>query len=187
MDLSNKEVLRYSRQLTLSEIGTKGQLKLKKTKVLIIGAGGLGSPLAIYLAGSGVGKIGIIDFDLVDFSNLQRQIAYREKDVGLSKVFSLKESLKELNPYIKIHAYNEKLDYSNARMLFDKYDIIADGSDNFHTRYLCNDAAFFSKKPLISAAIYKFHGQLSIFDSSSGGPCYRCLYPSSPTDSMVPS
>ena len=187
MKLSNEEIARYSRHLTLPEVGMAGQLKLKASRVLMIGAGGLGSPLGIYLGAAGVGKLGVIDFDIVDHSNIHRQIAHTMEDLGRSKSESLRDSLHALNPNVEVEIYDERLTRDNALEMFERYDIIADGSDNFETRYLVNDAACLTRKPLVSASIFRFQGQLSVFDPSSDGPCYRCLYPHPPPASLVPS
>ena len=187
MKLSNEEVTRYSRHLTLPEVGMQGQLKLKEAKVLMIGAGGLGSPLGMYLGAAGIGTIGVIDFDVVDQTNLHRQIAHSLGDLGRPKAESLRETVLAANPNVRVEVHDERLTRDNALELFECYDIIADGSDNFETRYLINDAAFFTKKPLVSASIFRFQGQLSVFDPASGGPCYRCLYSQPPPASLVPS
>ena len=187
MNLSSEEVTRYSRHLTLPEVGMKGQLKLKAAKVLMIGAGGLGSPMGIYLGAAGIGTLGVVDFDVVDQTNLHRQIAHSMDDLGRSKADSLRESILAANPKIHVEVHDERLTRDNALELFGRYDFIADGSDNFETRYLINDAAYFTKKPLVSASIYRFEGQLSVFDPASGGPCYRCLYSHPPPASLVPS
>ena len=191
MKLSNEEVTRYSRHLTLPEVGMQGQLKLKEAKVLMIGAGGLGSPLGMYLGAAGIGTIGVIDFDVVDQTNLHRQIAHSLGDLGRPKAESLRETLLAANPNVRVEVHDERLTRDNALELFECYDIIADGSDNFETRYLINDAAFFTKKPLVSASIFRFQGQLSVFDPASGGPCYRCLYsqppPASPYRGCAPT
>ena len=187
MKLNNEEVSRYSRHLTLPEVGMAGQLALKKTSVLMIGAGGLGSPLGIYLGAAGVGRIGLVDFDVVDHSNLHRQIAHSTFDEGRPKVDSLADSIISGNPNIKVETHNIRLDAHNALELFNQYDIIVDGSDNFETRYLVNDAAYFSKKILVSAAISRFHGQISVFSPERGGPCYRCLYSEPPPADLVPN
>ena len=187
MKLSNEEVTRYSRHLTLPEVGMPGQLKLKEAKVLMIGAGGLGSPLGMYLGAAGIGTVGVIDFDVVDQTNLHRQIAHSLGDLGRPKAQSLRETLLAANPNVRVEVHDERLTRDNALELFECYDIIADGSDNFETRYLINDAAFFTKKPLVSASIFRFQGQLSVFDPAFGGPCYRCLYSQPPPASLVPS
>ena len=185
--LTPEEINRYSRHLTLPEVGVAGQGKLKQARVLLIGAGGLGSPLGLYLAAAGVGHLGIVDFDDVDASNLQRQIAHSTDDVGRPKVESMRDTLKGINPLVAVQIHPFRLDASNALELFSKYDIIVDGSDNFATRYLVCDAAFFARKPLVYGSIFRFEGQISVFDSVAGGPCYRCLYQSPPPASLVPS
>jgi adenylyltransferase/sulfurtransferase len=185
--LSPDEINRYSRHLTLPEVGLGGQEKIKEAKVMMIGAGGLGSPIGIYLAAAGVGRIGVIDFDQVDASNLQRQVAHSTADLGRPKVESIRERMRAINPYVAVDTFQEKLTAENARRLFEGYDIIVDGSDNFQTRYLVNDAAYFARKPLVYGSIFRFEGQISVFDPHSGGPCYRCLYSSPPPASLVPS
>ncbi|OFW12146.1 MAG: molybdenum cofactor biosynthesis protein MoeB [Acidobacteria bacterium RIFCSPLOWO2_02_FULL_59_13] len=184
--LSNEEVLRYSRHLIMPEVGMEGQLKLKRAKVLLIGAGGLGSPLSLYLAAAGVGKLGLVDFDVVDFTNLQRQVIHSTADVGRSKLESAKESLQGLNPNIEIVTYEIQLSSANALELFREYDIIADGTDNFPTRYLVNDACVLLGKPNVYGSIFRFEGQASVF-ATKDGPCYRCLYPEPPPPGLVPS
>ena len=187
MTLNNEEISRYSRHLTLPEVGMVGQLKLKEAKILMVGAGGLGSPLGMYLGAVGIGKIGIVDFDVVDHTNLHRQIAHAASDEGRAKVNSLRDTILAGNSNIEIDVHNTRLDRENVMELFEQYDVIADGSDNFETRYLINDAAYFTKKPLVSASIFRFHGQITIFDPDSGGPCYRCLYSEPPPAALVPS
>ncbi len=187
MKLNNEEINRYSRHLTLPEVGMTGQLKMKEAKVLMIGAGGLGSPLGMYLGAVGVGKLGLVDFDVVDHTNLHRQIAHSSADEGRSKVDSLRDTILAGNPNIEVEVYNIRLERKNVLELFQQYDIIADGSDNFETRYLINDAAYFTKKPLVSASIFRFQGQITIFAPKSGGPCYRCLYSEPPPAALVPS
>ena len=177
---------RYSRHIILSEIGLEGQKKLSKGKVLVIGAGGLGCPVLQYLTAAGVGTIGIIDFDTVELSNLQRQVLFGSSSLGKNKAIAAKNRLKDLNSDIKIQAYPESLTYQNALKLFNQYDIIVDGSDNFETRYLVNDACIITKKPLVFGAIYKFEGQVSVFSYNSG-PSYRCLFPSPPQKDAVPN
>ena len=184
--LNEQENNRYSRHLLLSEIGVSGQEKLKASKVLVIGAGGLGCPVLQYLAAAGVGNIGIIDFDVVDVSNLQRQILYSTNDVGINKALAAKNRLNSLNPLIKVVAYQEKLTNKNALELFAHYDIIVDGSDNFSTRYLVNDACVLTNKPLIYGAIYRFEGQVTVFNYKQG-PSYRCLFPEAPKQGSVPN
>ena len=187
MRLNNEEISRYSRHLTLPEVGMVGQSKLKKSSVLMIGAGGLGSPLGMYLGAVGVGKIGLVDFDIVDHTNLHRQIAHTTKDEGRPKVESLRDTILAGNPNVEVEIHNFRLESENVIELFNQYDIIADGSDNFETRYLINDSAYFSKKPLVSASIFRFQGQITIFTPNTGGPCYRCLYSEPPPASLVPN
>ena len=184
--LTNEEVARYSRHLIMPEVGMDGQLKLKAASVLCIGAGGLGSPVAMYLAAAGVGRIGIVDFDVVDYSNLQRQIIHGTPDVGRPKLDSARDSLAAINPEVRIDTYNVALSSSNALDLFREYDIIVDGTDNFPTRYLVNDACVLLGKPNCYGSIFRFEGQASVF-GAPGGPCYRCLYPEPPPPGLVPS
>ena len=184
--LSNDEVKRYSRHLIMPEVGVDGQRKLKAAKVLCIGAGGLGSPVAMYLAAAGVGTIGLVDFDVVDFSNLQRQILHSTPDVGKPKLQSAKEKLHALNPEIEIRTHEVALSSQNALQLFEPYDIIVDGTDNFPTRYLVNDACVILGKPNAYGSIFRFEGQASVF-ATKNGPCYRCLYPEPPPPGLVPS
>src|SRR5246127_4496838 len=184
--LSNEEVLRYSRHLIMPEVGMAGQLKLKAAKVLCIGAGGLGSPLALYLGAAGVGTLGIVDFDVVDYTNLQRQIIHSTADVGRPKLDSAAEKLKAMNPFLNIRKVNTRLSSDNALELFKEFDIIADGTDNFPTRYLVNDACVLTGKPNVYGSIFRFEGQASIF-ATKEGPCYRCLYPEPPPPGLVPS
>lgn len=184
--LSNQEVARYSRHLIMPEVGMEGQLKLKASSVLCIGAGGLGSPVAMYLAAAGVGRIGIVDFDIVDYSNLQRQIIHGTPDVGRSKLDSASDRLNAINPEIHVETYNEALSSSNALRLLGGYDVIVDGTDNFPTRYLVNDACVLLGKPNVYGSIFRFEGQASVF-ATKGGPCYRCLYPEPPPPGLVPS
>jgi len=165
----------------------EGQLKLKQAKVLCIGAGGLGTPLALYLAAAGVGTIGVVDDDVVDVSNLNRQIAHSTFGAGTPKVDSIRDRMHEINPLVNVDAYNLRLSRHNALEMFSKYDIIIDGSDNFETRYLVNDAAYLAGKPLVYGSIFRFEGQMSVFDPHHGGPCYRCLYSNPPPASLVPS
>lgn len=186
MELSNQEITRYSRHLIMPEVGLEGQKKLKNSKVLCIGAGGLGSPLSLYLAAAGVGTLGILDFDVVDFSNLQRQVLHSEKTVGEPKVESAKNRLLELNSDINVVTYNQRLDSSNAMDVMAGYDVVVDGTDNFATRYLTNDACVFLGIPNVYGSIFRFEGQVSVFDAKRG-PCYRCLYPEPPPPGLVPS
>lgn len=184
--LSNDEILRYSRHLIMPEVGMEGQLKLKQAKVLCIGAGGLGAPLAMYLAAAGVGKLGVVDFDVVDFTNLQRQVIHGTKDVGRPKLASAAETIAEINPNVEVVGYETRLTSANALELFKDYDIIADGTDNFPTRYLVNDACVLLGKPNAYASIFRFEGQATVFYAREG-PCYRCLYPEPPPPGLVPS
>jgi adenylyltransferase/sulfurtransferase len=186
MNLTEQEKNRYSRHLLLEKVGMDGQIKLKEAKVLVIGAGGLGCPILQYLTAAGVGNIGIIDFDTVDESNLQRQILYTVNDLGKNKALAAKERLFQLNPYVNFQVYQEKLSTNNALEIFSKYSIIVDGTDNFSTRYLVNDACVIMDKPLVYGAIYKFEGQVSVFNYQ-GGPTYRCLFPEPPLPGSVPS
>ncbi len=184
--LTNDEIRRYSRHLIMPEVGMDGQRKLKASSVLCIGAGGLGSPAAMYLAAAGVGRLGIVDFDVVDFSNLQRQILHSTPDVGRSKLASAKDRLNALNPEIQIDTYETALSSENALKLFEPYDVILDGTDNFPTRYLVNDACVLLGKPNAYGSIFRFEGQASVFGAKDG-PCYRCLYPEPPPPGLVPS
>src|SRR5579883_131286 len=184
--LTNEEIARYSRHLILPEVGLEGQKKLKAAKVLCVGAGGLGAPLAYYLAAAGIGTLGLVDFDKVDESNLQRQIIHSTKDVGRPKIDSAAEKLQALNPYMKIVKHETMLTSTNALDIIKEYDIVADGTDNFPTRYLVNDACVLSGKPNADASIFRFEGQASVF-ATEEGPCYRCLYPEPPPPGLVPS
>jgi len=185
-ELSKDEILRYSRHLIMPEVGMEGQLKLKKAKVLCIGAGGLGSPLTLYLAAAGVGRLGIVDFDVVDFTNLQRQVIHGTADVGKSKLASARESIREINPNVEVVGFETRLTSENALQLFEGFDIIVDGTDNFPTRYLVNDACVLLGKPNVYGSIFRFEGQASVFYALQG-PCYRCLYPEPPPPGLVPS
>jgi adenylyltransferase/sulfurtransferase len=185
-ELSKDEILRYSRHLIMPEVGMEGQLKLKKAKVLCIGAGGLGSPLTLYLAAAGVGRLGIVDFDVVDFTNLQRQVIHGTADVGKSKLASARESIREINPNVEVVGFETRLTSENALQLFEGFDIIVDGTDNFPTRYLVNDACVLLGKPNVYGSIFRFEGQASVFYARQG-PCYRCLYPEPPPPGLVPS
>ena len=184
--LSAEEIQRYSRHLIMPEMGMDGQRRLKAGSVLCVGAGGLGSPAAMYLAAAGVGRIGVVDFDVVDYSNLQRQIIHGTKDVGRSKLASAKDRLVDINPHIQVDTYEEALSSENALRLFEPYDVILDGTDNFPTRYLTNDACVLLGKPNAYGSIFRFEGQASVF-ATKGGPCYRCLYPEPPPPGLVPS
>jgi len=185
-DLSVDEVKRYSRHLIIPDVGMAGQKRLKNAKVLVVGAGGLGSPALLYLAAAGVGTLGIVDFDTVDESNLQRQIIHGVSDIGKSKAESAKESIAEVNPYVKVILHKERLESDNVMEIFEPYDLIIDGTDNFATRYLVNDACVLLHKPYVWGSIYRFDGQASVFWADYG-PCYRCLYPEPPPPGMVPS
>ena len=182
--LNNDEILRYSRHLIMPEVGMEGQLKIKAAKVLCIGAGGLGSPLALYLGAAGVGTIGVVDFDVVDYTNLQRQIIHSTADVGRKKLDSAADKLKSINPFLNIKKSDTRLSSENALELFKEFDIIADGTDNFPTRYLISTPACYPQ-PNVYASIFRFEGQASIF-ALPEGPCYRCLYPEPPPPGSVP-
>lgn len=187
MELSNDEIRRYSRHLILPEVGLAGQKKIKGTSVLCIGAGGLGSPIAMYLAAAGIGKLGLVDFDTVDFSNLQRQIIHGTEDVGRHKGESARDTIKSINPNVEVVLHSVRLSADNAMDIIKDYDIVVDGTDNFPTRYLTNDACVLLKKPNVYGSIFRFEGQASVFAPHLGGPCYRCLYPEPPPPGMVPS
>jgi adenylyltransferase/sulfurtransferase len=184
--LSKEEVLRYSRHLIMPEVGMDGQLKLKQAKVLLVGTGGLGAPLGLYLAAAGVGRLGLVDFDVVDFTNLQRQVTFGTKDVGRKKLDAAEERLADLNPNIQIDTHEAQLSSSNALEILREYDIVVDGTDNFPTRYLVNDACLLLGKPNVYGSIFRFEGQATVF-GYPGGPCYRCLYPEPPPPGLVPS
>ncbi|QMU67753.1 adenylyltransferase/sulfurtransferase MoeZ [Streptacidiphilus sp. P02-A3a] len=185
-ELTVDEVRRYSRHLIIPDVGMAGQKRLKNAKVLCVGAGGLGSPALMYLAAAGVGTLGIVEFDTVDESNLQRQIIHGQSDIGRSKAESARDSVKEINPYVNVILHEERLDVDNVKGIFAQYDLIIDGTDNFATRYLVNDAAVLLGKPYVWGSIYRFDGQASVFWADHG-PCYRCLYPEAPPPGMVPS
>jgi sulfur-carrier protein adenylyltransferase/sulfurtransferase len=185
-NLTNEEILRYSRHLIMPEVGIDGQSKLKKAKVLLIGTGGLGAPLGLYLAAAGVGKLGLVDFDVVDFTNLQRQVTFGTSDVGKPKSEAARARLSNLNPDIEVQSFETKLTSENALDLFKDFDIIVDGTDNFPTRYLVNDACILLGKPNVYGSIFRFEGQITIFGMPDG-PCYRCLYPEPPPPGLVPS
>jgi len=188
--LTREEVMRYSRHLIIPDVTTMGQKRLKNAKVLAVGAGGLGSPTLMYLAAAGVGTLGIVEFDTVDESNLQRQIIHGQSDVGRSKAESARDSIREINPLLDVVIHETRLDNDNVMEIFSQYDLIVDGTDNFATRYMVNDAAFFLKKPYVWGSIYRFDGQASVFWPTAEGveaPCYRCLYPEPPPPGMVPS
>jgi sulfur-carrier protein adenylyltransferase/sulfurtransferase len=184
--LSNEEVLRYSRHLIMPEVGMEGQQKLKAARVLCIGTGGLGSPLALYLAAAGVGTLGLVDFDVVDFTNLQRQVIHFTSDVGRPKLESARQKIAAINPFVTVKPFETKLTSQNALEIFADFDIIVDGTDNFPTRFLVNDACVFTGKPNVYGSIFRFEGQASVF-AAKEGPCYRCLYPEPPPPGLVPS
>lgn len=187
IDLTNEEIRRYSRHLILPEVGMVGQKKIRNASVLCIGAGGLGSPIAMYLAAAGIGRIGLVDFDTVDYSNLQRQILHSDADVGRSKAESARDTIVALNPNVTVELHQTRLTSENALSIIEPYDIVVDGTDNFPTRYLTNDACVLLKKPNIYGSIFRFEGQASVFAPHLGGPCYRCVYPEPPPPGMVPS
>jgi adenylyltransferase/sulfurtransferase len=190
MALSDEELDRYARHIVLREVGGPGQAKLKSARVLVVGAGGLGSPVILYLAAAGVGTIGVADFDAVSHSNLQRQIAHRTQDVGRPKTESAADAATAINPHVRIEPHNSRISSPGVLDLISRYDIVADGSDNFPTRFLLNDACFFARKPLVSAAVTEFDGQLSTyraFDRTGAWPCYRCLFPAPPPPGTAPS
>ncbi len=187
LDFSEADIQRYSRHILLAEVGGTGQAKLGAARVLIVGAGGLGSPLLLYLAAAGVGTIGIIDDDVVELSNLQRQVAHGTDRLGMAKVESAAMAARAINPGVRIEPHAVRLDAANAAALIDGYDIVCDGSDNFATRFLVADACALGRRTLISAAVLRFEGQLSTFKPHAGGPCYRCLYPEPPPPGLVPS
>jgi molybdopterin/thiamine biosynthesis adenylyltransferase/rhodanese-related sulfurtransferase len=185
--LTNEEILRYSRHLIMPEVGMAGQERLKASSILLIGAGGLGSPLAMYLAAAGVGKLGLVDFDVVDHSNLHRQVIHSTSSVGKPKVESAKQRILEINPNVNVQTYMHPVNRDNILGILKDYDLVIDGTDNFPTRYLVNDAAVMLGKPNIYGSIFRFDGQVTVFDPRRGGPCYRCLYPEPPPPGMVPS
>jgi adenylyltransferase/sulfurtransferase len=186
MSLSHQELLRYSRHLLLPEVGVPGQERLGASRVLLLGAGGLGSPAALYLAAAGVGTIGLVDFDAVDVTNLQRQVLHGTAMIGRPKLESARERIADLNPHVHVERHDGRLTSENARGIIAGYDVVVDGSDNFPTRYLVNDACVLERKPLIYGSIFRFDGQVSVFDAERG-PCYRCLYPEPPPPGLVPS
>ncbi len=187
MDFTEEQIERYSRHIILPEVGGRGQAKLLKSKVFVLGAGGLGSPSLLYLAAAGVGTIGIADGDCVDLSNLQRQVIHSTETIGKPKVESAKETISRLNPDVNVIAHHGRLTVDNIREIIRDYDVVLDGSDNFPTRFLMNDAAFFESKPLVSGSMFRFDGQVSVFKPRDGFPCYRCLYPEPPPKGLVPS
>src|SRR5205809_4727770 len=186
VSLSKEEVLRYSRHLIMPEVGMEGQRRLKAARVLMIGTGGLGAPTGMYLAAAGVGTLGVVDFDVVDASKLQRQIIHGTKDVGRPKIESARDRLQDINPHTKIEAFETRLTSDNALQLFKEFDVIVDGTDNFPTRYLVNDASVLTGKPNVYGSIFRFEGQASVFWAEKGA-CYRCLYPEPPPPGLVPS
>ena len=186
MKFTEEQIRRYSRHIILPEVGGKGQKKIMGARVLLIGTGGLGSPAAFYLSAAGVGTLGIVDFDVVDHSNLQRQIIHSTSDVGRPKIESAKQKIGALNPDVKVVTYNERLTSENAIGIIEGYDVIVDGTDNFPTRYLVNDASVFANKPLVYGSVFRFDGQATVFKPFEG-PCYRCLFPEPPPPGMVPS
>jgi adenylyltransferase/sulfurtransferase len=185
-ELSHEEILRYSRHLLIPEVGLEGQRKLKAAAVLLVGTGGLGSPLALYLAAAGVGRIGLVDYDVVDYSNLQRQVIHGTSSLGVLKVESARQRMLDINPDIQVETYNEPLTSDNALRIARGYDVLIDGTDNFPTRYLTNDLCVFLGIPNVYGSIYRFDGQVSVFDAKRG-PCYRCLFPEPPPPGLVPS
>lgn len=187
MEFTEEQIQRYSRQIILEEVGGKGQKKLNDASVLIVGAGGLGSPISLYLAAAGIGTIGLIDGDVVDLSNLQRQVLHTTSHVGMPKVESGRRLLEALNPDVHVKTYQEPVGAENVMKLLTEYDLVLDGSDNFGTRFLVNDACFFSGKTLISGSIFRFEGQLTTIKPHEGYPCYRCLYPEPPPAGLVPN
>jgi adenylyltransferase/sulfurtransferase len=188
-NFTEEQIKRYARHIILPEVGGKGQEKLLNSKVLVIGAGGLGSPAILYLAAAGVGTIGIVDFDVVDFSNLQRQVIHNTERVGTPKVESAKKTVEMLNPDVKVITYNTRISKENIMDIIKDYDVVLDGTDNFPTRFLINDACYFAGKPLVSAAMLRFEGQVSVFDyrNKENSPCYRCLFPEPPPPGLVPT
>jgi adenylyltransferase/sulfurtransferase len=184
--LSNEEILRYGRHLIMPEVGMEGQRRLKNARVLLVGTGGLGAPLGMYLAAAGVGTLGLVDFDVVDYSNLQRQIIHGTKDVGRPKLLSARDRLQEINPYVNLELHDTAVAADNALDLVSQYDIVIDGTDNFPTRYAVGDACYFAGKPNVYGSIFRFEGQASLFWTEHG-PCYRCLYPEPPPAGLVPS
>lgn len=187
MHLTEEQIYRYSRHILLPEVGGVGQEKLLKSKVFCVGVGGLGSPIALYLVAAGVGTLGIADCDTVDISNLQRQVLHYTEDIGKPKTESARDKLEKLNPDVNIVLHNGLITKDNIREIIRDFDIVVDGSDNFPTRYLVNDACYFEKKTLVSGAIFQFEGQVAVFKPHTGGPCYRCLYPELPPQGLVPS
>ena len=186
-DLSPTEKERYARHLLLPDVGLEGQLRMKAASVLCIGAGGLGSPVTLYLAAAGIGRIGIVDPDVVERTNLQRQVLFSESDIGRPKIEAARDRLLGINPHLKLDLYPERFTAENAVSLLEPYDVLVDGTDNFATRYLSNDVAAFAQKPNVYGSIFRFEGQVSVFHPSAGGPCYRCMFPTPPEPGLVPS
>tara|TARA_B100000945_G_scaffold75262_1_gene57960 strand:- start:882 stop:1457 length:576 start_codon:yes stop_codon:yes gene_type:complete len=184
--LSTDELKRYARHISLPSFGIEGQNKLRKSSVLCIGAGGLGSPCTMYLAAAGIGKLGIIDMDVVDESNIQRQILHGSNDIGVKKIDSAKDTLQEINPYVNLELYDKTFDENNAEVIAKNYDIIIDGTDNFPSRYLVNDTSVLLGIPYVYGSIFRFEGQVTVFSPCDGGPCYRCLFPDPPAKGAVP-
>src|SRR5258705_10145482 len=187
IEFSNDEIARYSRHLIMPEVTLEGQKRLKAASILCIGAGGLGSPIALYLAAAGIGRMGLVDGDTVDFSNLQRQILHGTRDVGRKKLNSARDRIREVNPNVQVELYDTLFTSENAPELVEPYDIVIDGTDNFPTRYLSNDICVFLKKPNVYGSIFRFDGQCTVFAPNLGGPCYRCMFPEPPPPGMVPS
>jgi sulfur-carrier protein adenylyltransferase/sulfurtransferase len=187
VEFSNDEIARYSRHLIMPEVTLEGQKRLKQSSILCIGAGGLGSPIALYLAAAGVGRMGLVDADIVDFSNLQRQILHGTKDVGRKKLNSARDRIRDVNPNVQVDLHDTFFTSANAREIVEPYDIVIDGTDNFPTRYLSNDICVFLKKPNVYGSIFRFDGQVTVFAPQLGGPCYRCMFPEPPPPGMVPS
>ncbi len=187
LDFNEEEIVRYSRHILLAEVGGAGQARLRNASVLVVGAGGLGSPLVLYLAAAGVGRIGIVDDDVVELSNLQRQVAHTTARLGVAKVESAATAARAINPNVRLEPHRVRLSAANALGLIGQYDIVCDGSDNFPTRFLVADACVLARRTLVSAAVLRFEGQLSVFKPHAGGPCYRCLYAAPPPPGMVPS
>lgn len=184
--LSKDELKRYARHISLPSFGIEGQNKLRESSVLCIGAGGLGSPCTMYLAAAGIGKLGIIDMDVVDESNIQRQILHGSNDIGVKKIDSAKDTLQEINPYVNLELYDKAFDENNAEVIAKNYDIIIDGTDNFPSRYLVNDTSVLLGIPYVYGSIFRFEGQVTVFSPCDGGPCYRCLFPDPPAKGAVP-
>ena len=184
--LSKDELKRYARHISLPSFGIEGQNKLRKSSILCIGAGGLGSPCTMYLAAAGIGKLGIIDMDVVDESNIQRQILHGSNDIGFKKIDSAKDTLQEINPYVNLELYDKAFDENNAEVIAKNYDIIIDGTDNFPSRYLVNDTSVLLGIPYVYGSIFRFEGQVTVFSPCDGGPCYRCLFPDPPAKGAVP-